>query len=163
MNGSPLVTLAVVLERIAVATWVGGTIALGGIVAPVLFKRLPSRGLAGETFGEILARFEIVRYVLSALLVIALFLRTEAGTLGPAGTLTARALLVAALASLSIYSGMVLAVKMQYYRSKIENFDTVPADDPWKLKFNALHRRSVRLAMLGLMLAVALLLLPEHP
>ena len=153
-----LVGIAVSLERLALALWIGGSVALGALVAPVLFKRLPSRSTAGETFGEILARFEILRYVLSAMLVLALFLRTESGSPGP--WIATRAILVSILASISIYSGMVVAVKMQYVRGKIPNFETVAADDPWKVKFDGLHRRSVRLMMLALLLAFATLLLP---
>jgi len=161
MSGSMPAAIATILERIALALWVGGTAVLGGIVAPLLFKRLPSRALAGETFGEMLARFEIVRYVLSTMLVLALFLRTESGQ--SAGALWLRAILVAALTSLSIYSGMVVAVKIQYFRSKIASFETVSPDDPWKVKFDQHHRRAVRLMMIGLLLAVGLLLLPEAP
>lgn len=159
MSSHPLVVAASLIERFSAALWIGGTVALGGLVAPLLFKRLPSRSLAGEVFGEVLARFEIVRYFLSALLVLALFLRAEAGT--ATEPMVLRALLVAGLASVSVYSGMVLAVKIHYFRSKIESLETVSADDPWKQKLDTHHRRAVRLMMLGLVLACALLALPE--
>ncbi len=56
--------------RFSLALWVGGTL-LVVLAAPVIFRTVRSRDVAGETFGEILRRFEAVKHVLSLLLVIA--------------------------------------------------------------------------------------------
>ena len=69
-------SLAGELIRFCLALWVGGTL-LVVMAAPVLFRRIPSRDLAGEIFGELLRRFEAVKHGLSLALVIAVFVRLE--------------------------------------------------------------------------------------
>ena len=65
-----MLLLAAQIIRLCLALWVGGTLVVV-MAAPVLFRRIPSRDLAGEIFGELLRRFEAVKHVLSLALVIA--------------------------------------------------------------------------------------------
>lgn len=46
-------TLADALQSIAVTLWVGGMWAIGFIVAPLLFSRVPDRALAGLIAGKL--------------------------------------------------------------------------------------------------------------
>src|SRR5258705_183948 len=59
------------------------------------------------------------------------------------------------LVAAHVYAVMVVQPKMRYYREKIASFDTAAEDDPWRLKFQAQHRRSARVNVIGLVLAVA--------
>src|SRR5712692_1800457 len=56
------------LYHLGLALWIGGAVALGGLVAPVLFAALP-RPQAGAIFGPTLRRFARVRVVALVLIV----------------------------------------------------------------------------------------------
>ena len=57
------------LYQIGLAIWIGGSIALGALVAPALFKALP-RPEAGAIFGPTLRRFSRLRVLAVVLIVI---------------------------------------------------------------------------------------------
>ncbi len=130
---------------------------LAAAAAPRLFALLPSRDLAGDVFGAILARLGAIQHVLSLLLVLGIF-----AAVGREGRIAGRSAVTAigsflAIAS-NVYTSMVLRPKMRYYRAQAGSFDLAPEDDPWRRRFGALHRRSSRLTMLGLVCAAAALL-----
>ena len=147
------------LVRFALAFWVGGTL-LVVIAAPVVFRRIASRDLAGSVFGEILRRFEIVKQALSLALVIGVFAALEQGLrLGGRSAAGATAIFVAI--ATNVYLAMVLRPRMGYFRDKVGSFDAAPADDPWRARFDRLHRRSTRVLVLGwIAAAVGLALWP---
>ncbi len=142
-----MLLLAGLVIRLCLALWVGGTLGVV-LAAPVLFRRIPSRDLAGEIFGEILRRFEAVKQVLSLLLVIAIFLQLEQ-TRGFAGQSRVAGIAAFLAIATNVYLAMVLRPRMNYFRMKVGSFDTAPADDPWRLRFDRLHRRSTRVLVLG--------------
>ena len=150
---------AALVIRVSLALWVGGTLVVV-MEAPLLFRRIPSRDLAGEIFGEILRRFEAVKHVLSLLLVIAVFVRLEQQReLGGAGAAAAIAIFLAV--ATNVYLAMVLRPRLNYFRMKVGSFDTAAPDDPFRLRFDWLHRRSSRILVLGwIAAAVALALGP---
>ena len=154
-------TLSVAGEiiRFSLALWVGGTLVVV-MAAPVLFRRIPSRDLAGEIFGELLRRFEAVKHVLSLLLVIAVFVRLEQQReLAGAGAAAAIAIFLAV--ATNVYLAMVLRPRLNYFRMKVGSFDTTAPDDPFRLRFDRLHGRSSRILVLGwIAAAVALALGP---
>jgi hypothetical protein len=145
--------------RFCLALWVGGTLVVV-MAAPVFFRRVPSRDLAGEIFGELLRRFEAVKHVLSLLLVIAVFVRLEQQReLAGAGAAAAIAIFLAV--ATNVYLAMVLRPRLNYFRMKVGSFDTAAPDDPFRLRFDRLHRRSSRILVLGwIAAAVALVLGP---
>jgi hypothetical protein len=133
--------------RLCLALWVGGTLAVV-LAAPVLFRRIPSRDLAGEIFGEILRRFEAVKQVLSLLLVIAIFLQLEQ-TRGFAGQSRVAGIAAFLAIATNVYLAMVLRPRMNYFRMKVGSFDTTLPDDPWRKRFDRLHKRSTRVLVIG--------------
>jgi hypothetical protein len=141
------------LVRFALAFWVGGTL-LVVLAAPVVFRMIPSRDLAGSIFGEILRRFEIVKQVLSLALVIGVFVALEQG-LRLEGRSAAGAIAIFVAIATNVYLAMVLRPRMGYFRQKVGSFDTAAPDDPWKARFDRLHRRSTRVLMLGWIAAAA--------
>jgi Domain of unknown function (DUF4149) len=133
--------------RFSLALWVGGTL-LVVIAAPVVFGRIASRDAAGGVFGEILRRFEIVKQVLSLALVISIFVTLErGGRLG--GTAVSAAVAIFVAVATNVYLAMVLRPRMGYFREKAGSFDAAAPDDPWRLRFDRLHRRSTRVLVLG--------------
>lgn len=58
------------IHLLALSIWVGGIVAIGLIVAPILFRRIKSRRAAGELMGEILRKFDLLSLFCIAALVI---------------------------------------------------------------------------------------------
>ena len=133
--------------RFSLALWVGGTL-LVVLAAPVIFRTIGSRDLAGGTFGEILRRFEAVKHVLSLLLVVAIFVQLEQ-TRGFAGQSRVSGIAAFVAVATNVYLAMVLRPRMNYFRMKVGSFDKAAADDPWRKRFDSLHRRSTRILVLG--------------
>lgn len=145
--------------RFALALWVGGTL-LVVIAAPVVFRTIGSRDLAGAVFGEILRRFEIVKQALSLALVIGVFVTLERGG-RLAGPMVVAGIGIFVAIATNVYLAMVLRPRMGYFREKAGSFDAAAADDPWRARFDRLHRRSTRVLTLGwIAAAVALALWP---
>ncbi len=145
--------------RFALAVWVGGSV-LVVLAAPVVFREVASRDRAGAVFGEILRRFEIVKQVLSLGLVIGVCATPErGGRLG--GAMTAAAVGIFVAIATNVYLAMVLRPRMKYFQMKVGSFDAAAPDDPWKARFDRLHRRSTRVFSLGaIAAAVGLALWP---
>jgi hypothetical protein len=144
-----------VLLRLPLAVWVGAT-AFAAIAAPVVFREISSRDLAGKVFGEILRRLEGLFHVLSGLLVIGVF--TAAGRVGRiAGRSAVTAIAIFVAVASNVYASMVLRPRMAYYRTQVGSFDDSPEDNPWRRKFQALHRRATRVAIVGVLSAGAAL------
>jgi hypothetical protein len=139
--------LAAEVIRFSLALWVGGTL-LVVLAAPVVFREIPSRDTAGAVFGEILRRFEAVKQLLSLLLVVAIFVRLErAGGLGNQSIVAVVAVFVAV--ATNVYLAMVVRPRLGYFRMKVGSFDATPPDNPWRVRFDRLHRRSTRVLLLG--------------
>lgn len=145
--------------RFALAIWVGGTLVVV-LAAPVVFGQIASRDAAGSVFGEILRRFEAVKQGLSLILVVAVFVGLEKQSAPGRAEIAAIVSIFLAVAS-NVYLSMVLRPRMNYFRMKAGSFDAAPQDDPFRLRFDALHRRSTRILTLGwLAAALALVLSP---
>ena len=133
--------------RFCLAIWVGGTL-LVVISAPVVFRAIQSRDLAGEVFGEILRRFEAVKHVLSLALVIAVFVQLEE-TRGFAGQSRVAGIAIFVAIATNVYLAMVLRPRMNYFRMKVGSFDAAEPGNPWRQRFDRLHKRSTRVLVLG--------------
>ena len=154
-----MLSLAAHVTRFSLALWVGGTL-VAVLAAPVLFREIPSRDIAGAIFGEILRRFEAVKQVLSLLLVLAVFLRLEE-TRSLSGRNFLSGVAIFCAVATNVYLSMVLRPRMKYFRMKLGSFDATPADNPWRARFDKLHRRSVVILVAGWIAAgVALAALP---
>ena len=133
--------------RFCLALWVGGTLVVI-LSAPVVFRRIASRDTAGEVFGEILRRFEAVKHVLSLALVIAVFLQLER-TGGFAGQSVVAGIAIFVAVASNVYLAMVVRPRLNYFRMKVGSFDEAAPEDPWRKRFDRLHRRSTRVLVVG--------------
>jgi len=145
--------------RFSLAVWVGGTL-VTVLAAPLLFSEIPSRELAGRIFGDLLRRFEAVKHALSLLLVLAVFAQLETTrALGGRSFVSGASIFVAV--ATNVYLAMVVRPRLNYFRMKTGSFDEAPPDNPWRLRFDRMHRRSVRVLVFGwLAAAVALAAMP---
>jgi hypothetical protein len=142
--------------HLGLAIWVGGTIALGALTAPALFRALP-RPQAGSIFGPILRRFARLRVLaLAAALASAavkyVFWETG-GTLWIA--LRWAALLV--MAASVVYEIGFLERALEARRVHLT--PEMPEEDPRRVEFNALHKRAEGLMKASLLAALLAMLL----
>jgi uncharacterized membrane protein len=144
------------LYQIGLAIWIGGSIALGALVAPALFKALP-RQQAGAIFGPTLRRFARLR--IGALILIILgaaakYIGWETHAATP--WLAVRWAAIAFLAFAALYEVAYLERALERRRSQLT--PDLPEDDPRRRAFNALHHRSEVLMKSSLLAAVVALL-----
>ena len=145
------------LYEIGLAIWIGGTVVLGGIVAPILFKNL-QRHEAGALFGPSLRRF--ARWRIAALLLIIfggairyLAWETHAVTVW----IALRWLAIAFLAFSVVYELGILERALERRRRDLAPDQS--DDDPRRAAFQRLHRRAEVLMKASLIAAVVALFL----
>ncbi len=147
---------------VALAVWLGGMIALGMIVAPALFQTLPSlnpedgRAYAGETFKVVLTHFQTVTYVCGGTAFVALVIMA---LLGPRPRqFSVRALILAAMLGVSIYSGRRVLGGIDAIQAEVGTLPSrLPAGDARRIRFDELHRLATILMMVNVVGALALL------
>ena len=61
--------------HVALALWIGGTLFLGALAAPAIFRGAPSRTAAGEIVGAMVGSFGRVKLVCLVVLILAAWLR----------------------------------------------------------------------------------------
>jgi len=147
---------------LALVIWLGGMVVLGAVVAPTTFQVLqatePSTGreLGGAVFGAILERFHYVAYGAGGLLLLTLVAMAVLGP-RPRG-LAVRALLVAAMLGVAIYSGVVVLRNADAIRVEAGGLPSrLPATDARRVRFDELHTLATRLMMVNIVGALALL------
>ena len=145
------------LYHLGLALWIGGALALGALVAPVLFRALP-RHQAGALFGAALRRFARLR-VLALLLIVTgggakfLLYETHAATVW----ITLRWAAIAFLALELVYEIGYQERVMERLRQQLG--PEAAADDPRRLAFGRLHQRAewlLRVSILAALLALVL-------
>jgi hypothetical protein len=146
---------------VALIVWVGGLVTAGAMVAPALFAVLPAeagpegRALAGAAFSEVLRR---VLTVGEGAGVVMLVMMTVLRLLGPKPlTYGVRAVLLTAMLGASAYTAHVVLPEAEALRREMALPSSAVADDPRRVRFDALHSLSTTLvtatAVAGLMVA----------
>ncbi len=142
--------------HLGLALWVGGSVALGALVAPQLFRALP-REQAGGIFGRMLRRFArlrvgaLVAAIAAAAVKYALWERTP--TLWMAIRWAALLFMAAAV----LYEIAHLEGALE--RRRLELTPQMEAEDPRRRDFNALHKRAETLLKASVLAAVVAMLL----
>jgi uncharacterized membrane protein len=134
------------LYQIGLAIWIGGSIVLGALVAPALFKALP-RAEAGAIFGPTLRRFSRLRVAAVLLVIIGAavkYLGWERNASSP--WIAVRWVAIALLALSVVYEIGYLEPALERNRGQSD-------------AFAKLHRRSEVLMKSTLVVAVVALLL----
>jgi uncharacterized membrane protein len=150
----------------ALGLWVGGMATVGFIVAPTVFRTVPSRLQAGTIFGAVLHNFGTQQIILAVVCLASLVALRLAG-----GLSNRRAAFriggVGVMLALVLVSQYYLSPEIVRERESIAAFDSVPAGTPRKARFDRLHRTSVQLAgatlLIGVVLLVCSTLTPKAP
>jgi hypothetical protein len=142
------------LMLLSLIVWVGGIVFLSFVEAPTAFSVAPTRHMAGTLVGHSLTilhwmgLFAGVIFLGSSMLLSSL-------TSDSAQPLAARHILVCAMLLLTVVSQFGITPKMTTLRAQFGDIDTVPPDNPARIQFDALHRWSVRLEVVVLLMGLA--------
>jgi hypothetical protein len=150
------------LALAALVVWLGGMVVLGLIVAPTTFRVLqeadPSGGrvIAGALFGDLLAQFHWLAYACGGVVLVALFVMKFVGPPPPA--FVVRAAIVAAMLAIAVYSGVPVAREIAQIQAGLAGpINALPAADPRRARFDALHRTATTLMTVNMGLGLVLL------
>jgi hypothetical protein len=140
------------LMLLSLILWIGGIIFFATL-APTLFSVLPTRHLAGSVVSPMLAKVHWIG-LLSGVAYLASSMLYSRLTTGDAHPLAARHVLIALMLLLTVISQFGIMPKMAVLRASLGEIDAVPATDPGRIRFNALHVWSTRLEMGVLLLGL---------
>jgi uncharacterized membrane protein len=146
--------------HLGLSIWIGGTVVLGALVAPGLFRALP-RLQAGAIFGPALRRFARVR-VFALLVTIAAaavkhFAWESDTTSGAALWIGVRWAALLVMAATLVYEIAYLERALEARRVHLT--PEMPDDDPHRRDFNTLHKRAELLLKTSVFAALAAMLL----
>ena len=146
------------LSRLALLLWAGAALGFGIAMAPLLFRELPSRDVAGRIAGLIIERLDWAAWLAFALAGLSWVGRwmaeMEKDTIGPI-QLWSAALLVALLACLA--STFIETPKVRDIRARINApVESIAQDHPDRVAYNKAHGASRNLFFLRIFLALGL-------
>lgn len=140
---------------LALMVWIGGLIFLP-VVAQAAFSVLPTRHLAGSVVGRSLGILHWMGVISGVVFLVSSLLYRRLGE-GAGHGFAARHVLVCLMLALTLISQFGIIPRMDTLRASIGEIDSVPADSPARVQFDALHHWSTRLEsgvlLLGLVLA----------
>jgi hypothetical protein len=147
---------------LALVIWLGGIVVLGALVAPTTFDVLQTRepvagrALAGDVFGQTIARFHYIEYAAGTMLVVTLVAMRLLGP-RPAG-FAARAVIAAGMLATALYSGLVVLRDIDAVQQDAGGLASrLPPSDTRRIRFDELHQLSTRLMLVTMAGALVLL------
>lgn len=142
--------------HLGLAIWVGGTIILGALVAPALFRALP-RHEAGAIFGPTLRGFARVRVIALVVIIVAAGIKHAMWERSATVWISLRWAALFVLAACVVYEIAYLERALEARRVHLT--PEMGEDHPQRRAFNALHKRAEGLMKAALVAALAAMLL----
>lgn len=142
--------------HLGLGIWIGGTIVLGALVAPTLFRALP-RPQAGGIFGPTLRKFARLRVAALVATIVAAAVKYLLWERGATLWIGVRWAALGVLAAMVVYELAVLEPALEARRVHLT--PDMGEDHPDRRAFNVLHQRAERLMKAGLVAATAALLI----
>jgi uncharacterized membrane protein len=136
------------IEFLGLSLWLGSDVFLSFVVAPGAFSLLGSRDQAGAMVGFVLGRMHFIGVVCGIVILLARLLRTRT----PASLAAPAVLCVVLMIALTVVSQQAVSPKMAALRTQMGSIQATAADNPLRVEFDRLHRRSVMLES-GVLLA----------
>jgi hypothetical protein len=140
--------------------WAGMVLGFALLMAPLLFSTLPSRDLAGQLAGRVVARLDLAAWVaFGAAIVLVQGPRwvlelKEAEVLGPMRLWSAAALLALLMCFTSAF---IITPKLRAIRARMAGpVETIPTDHPDRIAYQKAHSISRQIMGLRLLLALGL-------
>jgi hypothetical protein len=129
-------------QALMLAVWLGGMFFFGAVVAPAAFETLPSQRMAGEVVSVTLGRLHTLPFVALAVLfgltLILPYFQKQSLARNQIWTLIGAALAF----SLVLYLRFGIERRMHELRQESNGIESLAPDDPHRIEFNRLHRRS---------------------
>ena len=131
-------TILRTVEFLCLGLWLGADAFLSFVVAPGAFGTL-GRDAAGLLVGYALARLHFAGIFLGVIFLAARLARTrDFGSFTTAATMC-----VVLMVVLTAASQFTVSTRMAQLKKEMVSVDNTPEDDPRRVEFNGLHRRSV--------------------
>jgi hypothetical protein len=139
------------LYHLGIAVIVGGGLILGSVVAPAIFRTLPSRGEAGSVFGAALARWDGLAILSVIIVIVTSALKAGAYEVNgaPELRLIARWVALVVMTAAVIYASGWASPVARTIRSQTRDFDDLPPNTPARIEFAKLHRSSSAAMRIG--------------
>jgi Domain of unknown function (DUF4149) len=131
------------LMLLSLVVWVGGLVFFP-VVAQTAFSVLPTSHLAGLVVRHALIELHWMG-IISGVVFLFSSLAYDWLSGGSQRFWSAPNVLVACMLALTLISQLEIIPRMERLRTSVQDFDSVPPNDPVRLSFNALHAWSTRL------------------
>ncbi|HVG84347.1 MAG TPA: DUF4149 domain-containing protein [Vicinamibacterales bacterium] len=132
------------LYILALGVWLGGMAVAGLVAAPTIFAVLEAwnpvegRVLAGQVFGNILARLHLILYGAAGVMLVTLTIRRLLGPRPAAYGI--RASIITAMLGLTLASGFGISPRVEAMQREIGgSVASLPESDPRRASFYQLH------------------------
>jgi uncharacterized membrane protein len=148
------------LMLLSLVVWIGGLIFFAFVLAPTVFAPgiLPNTHLAGTIVGRALGKLHWIAIACS-IVFLASSLFYSSVSQGSPRVFAARNLLIVLMLSLTLISQFGIIPRMDSLRAQVSDFSAVPADNPVRAQFDALHVWSTRVEGVVLLLGLAVVYL----
>jgi len=143
---------------LVLVVWIGGIIFFAAVVAPTLFKVLPTHQLAGAVVSRSLGILHWMGIACGIVFLITSMISSYSAR-GAAHPFAPRHLLVYMMLALTVISQLVVSAKLLAMRTAMGEIDLVPVTDARRIAFNQLHAWSTRLETGVLILGLVVLFL----
>jgi len=143
---------------LALVVWIGGIIFFAAVVAPTLFKVLPTHQLAGAVVSRSLGILHWMGIACGIVFLITSMISSYSAR-GAAHPFAPRHVLVYVMLALTAISQFVVSTKLLAMRTAMGEIDLVPLTDARRIAFNQLHVWSTRLESGVLILGLIVLFL----
>jgi hypothetical protein len=155
-----MATLIRALRLLSIVVWVGGIIFFAFVLAPVAFSVLPSQHLAGSVVGGSLRVLDIIGLVCGAIfwLTTVIVFRRSAPAHKRRYEVQLLLSAIMLLATACLHAGILPAMERDRVQSG-GDIEVAPKDNPAKIHFELLHKRSERIEGVILFLGLGLVLL----
>lgn len=132
---------------LALVVWLGGMIVAAGVVAPAIFSILENatgssgRVLAGQLFGSILLRLQMLGCLAGILMILMLTLQRIVGPRPAAYGI--RASVIALMLAVTAYATLAVGPRIEALQRAVGGpMNRLPPEDPRRQDFDRLHGRS---------------------
>jgi uncharacterized membrane protein len=132
------------LMLLSLIFWLGGLIFFAFVVAPAAFSVLPTRHLAGNVVARSINGLHWIGLLAGVVYLFSSVLYTRVMS-GSFRILTARNVIIVLMLALTLISQFGIIPRMDTLRASIGEIDSVPAGNPARVQFDALHVWSTRL------------------
>jgi uncharacterized membrane protein len=149
------------LMLLSLVVWIGGLIFFAFVLAPTAFNIpdiLPNTHLAGNVVGRALGKLHWIAMVCGIVFLISSLFYSSV-TQGSTRVFAARNLLIVIMLLLTMISQFGIIPRMDALRTQVSDFSAVPADNPVRVQFDALHVWSTRVEGMVLLLGLVVVYL----